>query len=122
MLKLLLDEHISPTIAVQLRIKRAEIEVLSLKEWGYLGESDEVILTNAYEEGLTLVTYDVSTIPPLLKSWCEEEKTHGGVIFIDWQTIAPDDFGGLIRALCHVWDKTAEMSWRDRVVYLRGGV
>jgi len=120
-LRLLLDENISPTIAVQLRVKCAGIEVLSLKEWGYLGESDEVILTNAYEEGLTLVTYDLSTIPPLLKSWSEEGKTHGGVIFIDWQTIAPDDFGGLIRALCRVWDKNAETSWRDRVVYLRGG-
>jgi predicted nuclease of predicted toxin-antitoxin system len=82
-LRLLLDEHISPSIAVQLRAKRAGIEVVSLKEWGYLGESDEVIITNAYYEGLTFVTYDLRTIPSLLKSWGEEGKTHGGVIFID---------------------------------------
>ena len=121
MLRLLLDEHISTTVAVQLRAKRAGIEVLSLKEWGYLGESDEVILTNAYDEGLTLVTYDLRTIPSLIKSWGEKGKAHGGVIFIDWQTIVPDDFGGLVRALCQVWDREAETSWRDRVVYLRGG-
>ncbi len=119
MLRLLLDEHISSTIAVQLRAKRPGIEVLSLKEWGYLGESDEVILACAYEEGLTLVTYDLRTISPLLKSWSEAGRAHEGVIFIDWKTIAPDNFGGLVRALCRVWDVGAEASWRDRVVYLR---
>ncbi|MBV9389375.1 MAG: DUF5615 family PIN-like protein [Chroococcidiopsidaceae cyanobacterium CP_BM_ER_R8_30] len=120
MLRLLLDEHISPTISVQLRVKRSQMEVLSLKEWGYLGESDEVILSCAYEEGLTLVTYDLRTISPLLKSWSEVGRTHGGVIFIDWKTIAPTNFGALIRALSSVWDKDAQTSWRNRVVYLWG--
>jgi hypothetical protein len=97
------------------------MEVLSLKEWGYLGESDEVILGSAFEEGLTLVTYDLRTISPLLKSWSEAGKAHGGVIFIDWKTIAPDNFGALVRALSSVWDRDGQECWRDRVVYLRGG-
>jgi hypothetical protein len=97
------------------------MEVLSLKEWGYLGESDEVILSSAYEEGLTLVTYDLRTISPLLKSWSEVGRAHGGVIFIDGKTIAPDNFGALVRALSSIWDRDARASWRNRVVYLRGG-
>jgi len=121
LLRLLLDEHISPTIARELRVKRPRMEVLSLKQWGYLGESDEVILGNAFEEGLTLVTYDLRTIAPLLKSWSEVGRTHGGVIFIDWKTIAPDNFGALVRALCGVWDIEAETPWREPIVYLRGG-
>lgn len=96
MLRLLLDEHISPTIAEQLRVKRPKMEVTSLQEWWngeYLGSSDEVILTSAIKESLTLVTYDQRTIVPLLKSWSEEGKPHGGVIFIDWRTLTPDNFG-----------------------------
>lgn len=98
------------------------MEVTSLQEWengGYLGLSDQVILTSAMEEGLTLITYDQRTIAPLLKLWSEEGKSHGGVIFIDWRTLAPDNFGGLVKALCTLWDAQADVSWTDRVLYLQ---
>lgn len=122
MLRLLLDEHISPTIAEQLKVKRPKMEVISLQEWGnggYLGMSDEVILTSAMKEGLTLVTYDQRTIAPLIKLWSEEGKPHGGVIFIDWRTLAPHNFGGLVKALCTLWDAQADVSWTDRALYLK---
>ena len=122
MLRLLLDEHISPTIAEQLRVKRPKMEVISLQEWGnggYLGLSDEVILTSAIKEGLTLVTYDQRTIAPLIKLWSEEGKSHGGVIFIDWRTLAPHNFGGLVKALCTLWDAQSDLSWTDRALYLK---
>ena len=40
-------------------------------------------------KGLTLVTYDRRTIPPLLKTWAEEERTHGGVVFVDEKRFRP---------------------------------
>ncbi|HWR17730.1 MAG TPA: hypothetical protein VN577_23070 [Terriglobales bacterium] len=48
---------------------------------------------------MTFVTYDRGTIPPLLKVWAEEERSHGGVLFVDEKTISPTDIGGLVRAL-----------------------
>ena len=84
MLKLLLDEHISPTVAAGLR--RKSLIVISMAEWeggDFLGQQDSVCLQQAAAQGLTLVTYDRRTIPPVLKAWAEEERKHGGVIFVD---------------------------------------
>jgi hypothetical protein len=53
-------------------------------EWedGYfLGQEDSACLREAAAQGLTLVTHDRRTIPPLLKTWAEEGRTHGGVVF-----------------------------------------
>ena len=49
-------------------------------------------------QGLTLVTYDRRTIPPLLKTWADESRTHGRV-FVDEKAISPADIGGLVLRL-----------------------
>jgi uncharacterized protein DUF5615 len=120
-LRLLLDEHLSPTVAEQIVALRPEIAVISLRNWEsgvYLEAPDEVILAAAREEALTLVTYDQRTIPPLLKGWGEQGISHAGVVIVDERTIASHDFGGLIRALCQLWDAQGQWDWTDRVVYL----
>lgn len=33
---------------------------------------------------------------PLLKTWAEEDRAHGGVIFVDEKTFSPSDIGGLV--------------------------
>jgi hypothetical protein len=102
MLKLLLDEHISPAVARGLRKRHPSLVIHFLAEWeagAYLGRDDATCMEHAAHAGLTLVTYDRRTIPPLLKSWSERGKDHGGVIFVDEQTIPPSDLGGLVRAL-----------------------
>jgi len=65
----------------------------------FLGTDDAACLLEAAKQRLTLVTYDRRTIPPLLKLWAEEQRPHGGVIFVDEKTISPADIGGLVRAL-----------------------
>ncbi len=67
---------------------------------------------------LTLLTYDLRTIPPLLKTWVETGVQHHGVIFVDRKSIDPGDVGGLIRAVCDLFDALGEVDWTDRVVYL----
>ena len=99
MLKLLLDEHISPDVANGLRRRNRAIEVFCMAEWEkghFLGQEDSPCLREAAAQGLTFVAYDRRTIPPLLKTWAEEERTHGGVIFVDEKTISPADIGGLV--------------------------
>jgi len=85
----------------------------------FLGQQDSVCLQEASAQGLTLVTYDRRTIPPLLKVWAEEERKHGGVIFVDEKTISPSDTGGLIRALFSLSKKTSNWDWTNRVCFLR---
>ncbi len=122
MLKLLLDEHISPDVASGLRRRNRAMEIRYMVEWedGYfLGQDDSACLREAAAQGLTLVTYDRRTIPPLLKIWAEEERMHGGVIFVDEETISPADIGGLVRALTRLVGETGDWDWTSRVYFLR---
>lgn len=121
MLKLLLDEHVSPDVANSLRRRNRSIEVWYLMEWedGHFLGQDDSAMGEAAAQGLTLVTYDRRTIPPLLKTWAEEERTHGGVIFVDEKTISPADIGGLVWALTRLAVETGTWNWTNRIYFLR---
>src|SRR5437867_803706 len=124
MLQLLLDEHLSPRIIKQFLGKCPGARVASALEWedGRLSSvPDDVLLTEAHQHNLTVVTYDQATIVPLLKSWGEQGISHSGVILIDDRTIRQDDFSGIIRALAHLWEKEKNADWRNRVIYLTRG-
>lgn len=122
MLKLLLDEHVSPEVAEGLGRRNRGMVVRYIAEWeegDFLGQQDSACLQEATRQGLTLVTYDRRTIPPLLKAWTEEERNHGGVIFVDEKTISPADIGGLVRALSKLSKETASWDWTNRVCFLQ---
>jgi hypothetical protein len=122
MLKLLLDEHISPDVANGLRRRNHAIGVFCMAEWEnghFLGQEDFLCLREAAAQGLTLVTYDRRTIPPLLKTWAEQERTHGGVVFVDEKTISPADIGGLVWALTRLASDTGNWDWTNRIFFLR---
>jgi hypothetical protein len=55
----------------------------------------------------------------VLKLWAEEERSHGGVIFVDEKTISPADIGGLVRALIALAGEAEDMDWTDQVYFLR---
>jgi hypothetical protein len=121
MLKLLLDEHISPDVADGLRRRNPSLVIHSMTEWeegSFLGKDDSACLLEAAAQGLTLVTYDRRTIPPLLKVWAEEGRRHAGVIFVDEKTISPADIGGHVRALLRLSKETGKWDWTDRVCFL----
>ncbi len=122
MLKLLLDEHISPAVARGLRLRRRSLVVHCLAEWEdgrFLGQDDSTCLEHAAELGLTLVTYDRRTIPPLLKTWGEAGRDHSGIIFIDDKTISLADIGGQVRSLSHLAKATAKCDWTNRICSLQ---
>jgi len=122
MLRLLLDEHISPAVAEGLRRRSRALAVFCMAAWEggeLVGQPDFACLQRAAAQGLTLVTYDRRTIPPLLKVWAEEERKHGGLIFVDEKTISPADTGGLVRALGQLARETVKRDWGNRVCFLR---
>ena len=93
-----------------------------MPEWeggDFLGQDDDSCLRKAATQGLTLVTYDRRTIPPLLKRWAEENHHHAGVIFVDEKTISPADIGSLVLALTALIHKVGKEDWTDRICFLR---
>ncbi len=122
MLSLLLDEHIAVRVATGLRRRHPSLVVQPLAHWvggSFLGQTDAACLLEAAAQSLTLVTYDLRSIPPLLKNWAEQSRHHGGVIFVDQKTISPSDVGGLVRALSLLYKESSGWDWADRVVFLR---
>ncbi|HEX8982639.1 MAG TPA: DUF5615 family PIN-like protein [Ktedonobacterales bacterium] len=118
-MRLLLDEYISPAVARGL--VAASVVAIALRDWrsgAFLEVADDLIIQAAHTDGLTLVTYDLRTIPPLLKSWGEQGVEHGGVIFVDEHTIAQNDIGALIRALARLVAAEDAADWTNRIVYL----
>jgi hypothetical protein len=122
MLRLLTDEHISPAVARQGSARCRGIRIVATREWeqGHLlSATDEVVLQKAHEQKLTLVTFDLRTIPPLLRLWAEQGVDHSGVVLVDERTLPQDDIGGLVHALCALWRAQNDMDWTNRVVFLR---
>ncbi len=119
-LRLLLDEHLSPAIAEQLRLHHPDVAIFSLQEWeggAYLRAEDARLLEAAYRQELTLVTSDQRIIVPLLKSWAEAGIDHSSVIVVT-RSSDQRDVGGFITALVALWHDLGDLDWTNRVVYL----
>lgn len=119
-LNLLLDEHIDPKL-VQL-LGQCGIEAVSMQEWRsghYVGHPDHEILISTASEGLTLLSYDVHSIPELLDRLAEEEIIHGGIILVSERTIKQNALSALARALENLVSDLGDVDWRNRLVFLR---
>lgn len=122
MLSLILDEQIPLEVARQVLAKHPQIALTSLHHWEsgkLLHAEDAIILQTLADAGITLVTFDQKTIPPVLWDFALAERPHAGVVFVDEKTIAQNDIGGLVRGLTQLWEKECDSDWTNRVVYLR---
>jgi len=122
MASFLLDENISPAVAEQVLRKEPTARIVSIRQWRngeFLSVEDAIILEAAYQESLTLVTFDLSTIRPLLKIWGEEGRSHAGVVFIDDKSIASNDYGALVKAILQAWERLKSTDFTDGVLFLQ---
>ena len=121
MLAMLLDENISDEIARQVSVKRPNILIFSVNDWeqGRLRSvNDEEVLWAAQEAALTLVTYDVNTIPLLLVRLANESSIHSGVVFVHNATVRSNAYGSLTRALIQLYDAERDAEWENRLLFL----
>ena len=121
MLAYLLDENISSVIAEQISRKNPQVSVQSVFRWrggAFIGQSDGRLFRTAAQEGLTLVTYDLRTIPALLSEMAADGENHAGVVFVDDASIRGSDFGGLVTALLSHWHLHSAQEWHNRVGFL----
>ena len=121
MLKLLLDEHLPLALIAALAQRQPDLPVVALQDFAggsLLGARDEQILQAAAQGGWTLLTYDLKTVPMILKRWSEAGIAHGGVVFVDYHTLMPSDVGGLLRGVLHLWETMGDLEWQDRSLHL----
>jgi hypothetical protein len=123
-LRYLLDENISPVACEQIARKNPEIYVESVYRWQggiFVGQTDDRVLQAATVASLTLVTYDLKTIPPLLTELSSDNEAHAGIVFVEDATIRKDDFGRLVNALLAHWQRYHEDDWTNRIAVLTAG-
>lgn len=121
MLKLFLDEDLSPKIADEVSRHRPEIAIHSLLRWRdriLVSEPDDVVLSTLAPEGLTLVTYDLATIPATLQEFTEEGRDFAGVVFVDDRTIPQKQVGTLVKALIAFHDIHKDEDWLNRSAFI----
>lgn len=122
MLDLLLDEHLTSDIVPAARKLCRGIRVVSIREWSgghFVGAPDVEILQEAARQRVTLVTFDLKTIPLLLRAWADHGTDHGGVVLVDGRTIAQNDVGRMARALAELWRRQGQLDWTNRVFFLQ---
>lgn len=92
-MKLLLDVHVAKAVLGALRKTAPSVQAEHISQWRHgalLTADDEAILAACYPEERMLLTYDLATIPDLLRRWMVEGRSHSGVIFADENTVKPN--------------------------------
>ncbi len=121
MLQFLTDEQITPDVVVAAKVRCRELSAVSLLHWmdgHFVSASDEEVLREAARQGLTLVSFDLKTIPMLLRKWGERGIDHGGVIFVDVRSFAQNDIGGIAKALVDLWNHRGTQDWKNQCFFL----
>ena len=118
-MRLLLDAHVPRAVSDGLRL--CGVEAVPVSDWrgrDMRTADDAALLRAASEDQLVSVTFDLRTIPTLLKDWAESDQHHAGVVLVDDRTLHPAGVGPLVRALAALAADT-DADWSDRVVFLR---
>ena len=115
----LLDAHLATGIVVGLR--RLGIDAVSLAEWrggAYRTGSDDDNLRAAHEERRALVTFDVRSIPPLVRALAEQRSDHSGVILISRKTFAQNDVRQIVQSLARMLNERPGDAFANQVLFL----
>jgi len=122
-MRLLLDEHLSPSVAVELR--RLGYDVVAIAERDDLrGRPDDEIFARAAIDGRAVVTFDVGDHLALDRRFVQLRHRHGGLILLgqagSWS--AGRSVGRLVAVLAGLMAAhPADDAFADRVEWLQAG-
>jgi predicted nuclease of predicted toxin-antitoxin system len=77
----LLDEHLSPQIAVLLRKAGYDVEAVADRD-DLVARSDRIIFDVACREGRAVVTNNIKDFRPLAAEWLAQGRLHAGLILL----------------------------------------
>lgn len=121
-MRILLETHIARATLGALAKLAPGIDAEHLARWreGSLrNAADAFLLAACQEEGRVLVTFDLKTIPGLLRHWAAEGREHSGVIFGDENTVKPNHATQVAAALKALADELGSVETTNMVRFLR---
>ena len=105
-MRLLLDAHLSPRIAEQLR--QASADVVTVSEVGLREVSDEHLLRWAVSQRRGVVTHDIRGFRRLHSTYLSRGDSHFGLIYIrSARDLTAEAIGDVVRALIRVLQEAA---------------
>lgn len=118
-MRLALDNHYSPIIAVRLR--EAGHDVVAAVDQGWEREDDERILAICAVEARALMTNDVADFTAIYRRWAADGRAHSGLIFTSDASMPRGRatigrFVGTLDALLRL--HPGETAFKDRVHWL----
>ena len=119
MLRLVTDSHVPPAVAKAAR-KLAPLNIVPLRDWHggkHLHEPDPRLLALAWEDRVTLVTYDVNTFPLAVKERLEAGLSHAGMIYVS-RRYRQNAVGAIARGLVKLWRSEKALDWTNRICFL----
>ncbi len=121
-MKLLFDVHVAKATIAALQKMAPQIQSVHIASWrdgALVHADDQEILTACRAEKRVLVTYDMATIPDLLKRWASEERSHSGVFFADENTIRPNSPQEVASAVAALAKEIGNANTTNLVRFLR---
>jgi hypothetical protein len=82
-----------------------------------LEEVDSQLLAHAWEERLTVVTYDLNTFPLAVRQRLEAGSNHAGMVYISAR-YRQNDVGAIARGLVKLWRAEKNEDWVNRIRFL----
>ncbi len=119
---LLLDVHVAKAVIGALRKAAPHIQAEHISQWrggAFLRAEDAEILAACHAEKRVFITYDMATIPDLLRRWMMEVRPHSGVIFADENTVKPNVPGEVALAIASLAKDIGNADTTNLVRHLR---
>ena len=119
-MKLLLDVHVAKAGIGALRRVATRVQAEHLSQWrggAFLRADDGEILGACHAEKRMFLTYDMATIPDLLRRWMAGDRAHSGVIFADGNTVRPNAPAEVAAAIAAIAGEIGDADTTNLVLY-----
>ena len=118
-MRLLVDEHYSPSIAQRLRARGHDAKAVA-GQLALAGLSDWRLIAAAREESRALLTENVGDFLPIAAELARTGTPHGGIILANGRRFprSRDGTGRLVEALHDLLTTHPEDAFADRIVWL----